>query len=219
MRKKAIKTIIFDLDGTLFQTEGLAIPAFRDTMKRLREECLYTGPVPEDHVLLSMLGKTNVQIWNELLNNPEPAVMLKADDYMLEYEMSYLRHGHGIPYPGVRETLEDLRNNGYRLCIASNGGLGYVTGVAEYHFGGLFTDIYSAGGYKTASKVELVKLIVERYQDGEHVMVGDRSSDIEAGKKNGIITIGCIYGFGNQEEVEGSDYQITRFPELKKLFL
>ena len=219
MLKESVKTLIFDLDGTLFQTEGLALPAFRDTMHRLKEEGLITGSIPKETILLNMLGKTNVEIWNELLHNPEPQVMAKADEYMLYYEMCCLKNGMGTPYPGVQETLAELKAAGYRLCIASNGGQGYVMGVAEYYFDGLFSGIYSAGEYQTTSKVDLVKLIVQRFSDGAHVMVGDRSSDIEAGKMNGLLTIGCVYGFGNKEEVAGSDYQITNFPELRELFL
>ncbi len=35
------EAMIFDLDGTLFQTETLLLPAYRATFDRLREEGLY----------------------------------------------------------------------------------------------------------------------------------------------------------------------------------
>lgn len=219
MQKHSIRTIIFDLDGTLFQTEGVAIPAFRDTMNRLRDERMYDSPEHSDEVLLSMFGKTNTQIWAELLPDASPEVVSKADEYMLHYELFHLRQGEGAPFPGVVETLTALREKGYRLCIASNGGEGYVTGVASYYFEGFFEGIYSAGGYGTRSKVDLVKLILERFADGRSAMVGDRSSDVEAGKANGLLTIGCNYGFGRVEELAGSDHVITNFVQLKELFL
>lgn len=219
MQKQSIRTIIFDLDGTLFQTEGLAVPAFRDTMNRLREEGMYDGPEHSDEVLLSMFGKTNTQIWAELLPGASPAVVAKADEYMLYYELLRLRRGEGAPYPGVVETLTELQKNGFRLCIASNGGEGYVTGVAGYYFDGLFEGIYSAGGYGTRSKVDLVKLILRHFPDGQSAMVGDRSSDVEAGKANGLLTIGCNYGFGHVEELAEADYVVTNFCQLKELFL
>ncbi|MNI79697.1 bifunctional 5'-methylthioadenosine/S-adenosylhomocysteine nucleosidase/phosphatase [compost metagenome] len=50
-------------------------------------------------------------------------------------------------------------------------------------------------------------------------MVGDRSSDVEAGKKNGQTVIGCAYaGFGNGHELAGSDVLITSFNELVTLY-
>lgn len=219
MRKYSIRTIIFDLDGTLFQTEGVALPAFCDTMNRLREEGLYSGSMPGDDVLMTMFGKTNAQIWAELLPGAVPQIIAKADEYMLYYELFHLKHGKGDPYPGVVETLYALKQRGYRLCIASNGGEGYVNGVTEEFFAGLFEGIYSAGGCKTQSKADLVHLILEHFNDGSAVIVGDRSSDIEAGVRNGLMTIGCTYGFGASEELEDADILIPDFQQMKELFL
>lgn len=217
--QQSVRTIIFDLDGTLFQTEELAVPAFRDTISRLRDEGLYSGPGHSDVRLLSMFGKTNTEIWAELLPGVPAGTVAKADEYMLYYELLRLRQGKGGPYPGVAETLTRLKERGYRLCIASNGGEGYVTGVAEFYFAGLFAGVYSAGGSGTRSKAELVRLILERYADGSAAMVGDRSSDVEAGKANGLLTIGCNYGFGKAEELAGADHVITDFLQIQGLFM
>lgn len=218
MKRIIAKTIIFDLDGTLFQTETLAVPAFHDTFARLQREGLYSGLIQDDQVLKSMFGKTNEEIWPELLPKASPEVRAKADLYMEDFELLRLHRGEGRLYQGVAEIISALHQKGYRLCIASNGGESYVTGVVEYYFSGLFSAVYSAGGYQTGSKVELVKLIVDRFSDGSLVMVGDRSSDIAAGKRNQLQTIGCSYGFGHSEELVDADYLISDFPELLNLF-
>jgi adenosylhomocysteine nucleosidase len=44
-------------------------------------------------------------------------------------------------------------------------------------------------------------------------MIGDRFSDIEAGKQNGLTTIGCHFGFGHQSEIAEADYHIHEFTE------
>ncbi|MMZ68855.1 bifunctional 5'-methylthioadenosine/S-adenosylhomocysteine nucleosidase/phosphatase [compost metagenome] len=50
-------------------------------------------------------------------------------------------------------------------------------------------------------------------------MVGDRSSDVEAGKKNGRVVIGCAYaGFGQATELQGADVLISNFNELLDLY-
>lgn len=50
-------------------------------------------------------------------------------------------------------------------------------------------------------------------------MVGDRSSDVEAGKMNHQTVIGCAYaGFGRDEELAGSDALISEFAELLRLY-
>ena len=50
-------------------------------------------------------------------------------------------------------------------------------------------------------------------------MVGDRRSDIEAAKDNGLWTIGCRFGFANDEELREADIVIQRFGELSRLNL
>ncbi|MNJ42706.1 hypothetical protein D3C77_376810 [compost metagenome] len=50
-------------------------------------------------------------------------------------------------------------------------------------------------------------------------MVGDRSSDVEAGNKNGQTVVGCAYAaFGKKDELQGSDYIISSFQELISLY-
>ncbi|MNP82256.1 bifunctional 5'-methylthioadenosine/S-adenosylhomocysteine nucleosidase/phosphatase [compost metagenome] len=50
-------------------------------------------------------------------------------------------------------------------------------------------------------------------------MVGDRSSDVEAGKQNGQSVIGCAYaGFGAETELVGADVLISSFDELIQLY-
>lgn len=219
MKRENIRTIIFDLDGTLFQTEKLAIPAFYDTIKRLKEEELYNGDMPSEEHLKSQFGKVNDEIWPDVLPGASKEVIEKANEYMEYYELTRLKKGQGNPYPGVTRTLKALHNHGYRLCIASNGGKNYVHGVAEFHFPGLFTEVYSAGGQQTETKVDMVKIIKERFDDGPMVMVGDRSSDIAAGKENGFYSIGCTYGFSSEDELAQADHIIKDFTELKEIFI
>jgi phosphoglycolate phosphatase len=48
--------------------------------------------------------------------------------------------------------------------------------------------------------------------------VGDRRHDMEAGRKNGILTIGCAYGFARPGELDGADRIITNVAELRDIF-
>ena len=121
-------------------------------------------------------------------------------------------------YPYVEDTLRKLKEGGARLFVASNGLEAYVKGVAEHHnIAAMFDGIYSAGEYGTASKVELVaRLIKDHGLAGQTVwMVGDRSSDVEAGRGNGLKTVGCAYAkYGKASELERADVLISDFREL-----
>ncbi|RCX17316.1 phosphoglycolate phosphatase-like HAD superfamily hydrolase [Fontibacillus phaseoli] len=217
---KKPEAMIFDMDGTLFKTETLLIPAYHELFDRLREEKLYVGDTPPEELMLSCLGMLLEDIWRKVIPDCSEAVHRRADELLLELELAGLKQYATELYPGVKETLEQLRDRGVRLFVASNGLEHYVKGVAETHLiSPLFEAVYSAGEYLTASKVDLVRLLMDNHGISSAWMVGDRSSDVEAGKKNGQTVIGCAYaGFGQGQELAGSDILITTFNELPGLY-
>jgi phosphoglycolate phosphatase-like HAD superfamily hydrolase len=50
------------------------------------------------------------------------------------------------------------------------------------------------------------------------VMIGDRDSDMLTGKYNKLFTIGCLYGYGQKEELLDADLLIQSLDELFQLF-
>lgn len=214
------EAMIFDMDGTLFKTETLLIPAYHQLFDRLREEKLYVGDTPPEELMLSCLGMLLEDIWKKVIPDCSEAVHRRADELLLELELEGLQAYATDLYPGVKETLEQLSERGIRLFVASNGLEHYVKGVAEAHqIAPLFEGIYSAGEHLTASKVDLVRLLLDNHGISSAWMVGDRSSDVEAGKKNGQTVIGCAYaGFGQGQELAGSDALISSFEDLIGLY-
>lgn len=218
------KTAIFDMDGTLFQSETVAVPAFRRAFHRLKDEGLYRGDLPSDEAIQSLFGMTQTEIWSRLLPEADDETRQIADRWTLEEELIGLRQGEGRLYPGVAETLHRLKEEGWRLFIASNGLKPYLDGVLEtFRLTPLFSGVYGAGDYGTETKVELVQLLMKENGIAGGVMVGDRSSDVQAGAANGLRVIGCRYPgyarFGREEELEGADVVVDRFPDILPLLL
>ncbi|MBC8079207.1 MAG: HAD hydrolase-like protein [Gorillibacterium sp.] len=213
------EAMIFDMDGTLFKTESIILPAFAKVCDDLRREGLFKGDNPPDQLILGGLGKLLAEIWGEVFPNETPETHRRADELLLKHQIAFLERGEGELYPGVEETLKKLREQGIRLFVASNGLEDYVKLVAEHKgVAVLFENMYSAGEYQTDTKVELVRLLLERYGLRNAWMVGDRSSDVEAGVKNGLVVVGCDYaGFGKDGELDGSDVRIESFGELLTL--
>jgi len=211
--------MIFDLDGTLFQTEKVAVPAFRRAFERLLRSGRYEGPLPTDKEIQSVFGLTHAEIWSRLLPGADEATKEMADRWMLEEELHCLRQGMGALYPGVDETLHRLVRDGWRLFIASNGILPYVKGVlTAFELLPLFSGIYTAGEYQTREKKVLVRILMEEHGVTGGYMVGDRSSDVEAGLYNGLTVIGCRYAgfpsFSGARELDGAHVVIDSFLSL-----
>lgn len=217
----APQAMLFDLDGTLFRTETLLLPAYHAAFDRLRAEGLYEGATPPEERILGGLGMLLEHIWEQVMPETSPETRQRADVLLLEEQSQGLRRGEGELYEGVADALAELRRRGIRLFIASNGLEAYVKEVPHYRgVGDLFEGFYSAGEYRTRSKVDLVRLLMDKHALSPEStwMVGDRSSDVEAGKKNGLFVVGCDYaGFRKKGELDGADVRIGSFPEILKL--
>lgn len=214
------QAIVFDMDGTLFQTESLLVPAYHKMFDELREEGLYAGETPPVELILESLGMLLAQIWKNVMPDAGEAAHRRADELLLRLEIEGLEEGGTLLYPGVIDTLKALKERGVRLFVASNGLEDYIHSIVVVHeLKELFEGLYSAGGQGTATKVELLRLLLDNHGIEHAWMVGDRSSDVEAGKENGQTVIGCSYaGFGRGEELEGSDVIISRFEDILELY-
>jgi phosphoglycolate phosphatase len=210
------EAMLFDLDGTLFQTETLLLPAYHATFDALREKGLYTGETPPEERILGALGMLLEHIWQRVMPESSTEARLQADRLLLHHQMEGLRRGEGSLYEGVAETLTALHGRGVRLFVASNGLEDYVKQVVSAKgISELFEGLYSAGQYRTKSKVDLVKLLLATHNIQSAWMVGDRSSDVEAGLENNLTVAACDYaGFREQGELEGAHIRIKSFAEL-----
>ncbi len=215
-KRQCPEAMLFDLDGTLFQTETLLLPAYDAAFDEMRAEGTYTGETPPAERILSSLGMLLEHIWERVLPESSIEVRNRADVLLLHHQKVMLEQGIGALYPGVLETLTALHARGVKLFVASNGLEVYVREViANLGLGHLFTDLYSAGQYETRSKVDLVRILLETHGITSAWMVGDRSSDVEAGKENGLPVVGCRYAeFGKAMELDGADMIITSFSQL-----
>jgi phosphoglycolate phosphatase len=212
--------IIFDMDGTLFQTEKVAVPALQQTYRRLQAEGFPVGEPPDEGAIQAVFGMMPQEIWERLLPETEQSVRELADKWWLEDELKAIEAGKGELYPGVAATLTRLYRQGHRLFIASNGLGPYIRGILHYFdLTSLFTDVYSAGEKGIGEKERLVKVLVEEHRVTHGVMVGDRSSDVRAGKENRLWVVGCRYAgypqFGRGDELAGADEIIHSFQELE----
>ncbi len=209
--------IVFDLDGTIFKAEELAVVAYREMVAEMNRLGLYKRELPTRKECKDYLGRPMPEIWEKVFPGADSYTKGKAADILSKTDIRYLKEGRGTLYQGVEVTLEELKNNGHDLFIASNGEELYVKKVIEvFKLNSLFEKVYSAGEYSTENKVALLRIITSEFPSIT-AMVGDRSSDVEAGKGNGLITIGCLYGYGKPEELTGADYLIDSIEELLEI--
>lgn len=202
------RLVIFDLDGTLFRTETVDIKAFNDALIKSG----YSPKTSEE--ILNVIGLTLPEACAALLSTDDAEEIAKVAADIIFFEDQYIK-AYGRLYEGATELIEHLKTDGYTLCICSNGNEEYVMGIADkFSLHDLFEEIwYSRDGI---TKSQAVGILKEKYRAVHFVMVGDRSSDIEAAQLNGGLSIGAAYGFG-ESEAQAADFVAHSIAEIAGL--
>jgi len=213
--KKEIDLVMFDLDGTLADTGRDLADAVNVTRGHFD-----LAPLP-DKVVYSHVGR-GVE---HLLKQSLPAQSVSQFDEVTRVFLNYYEHhllDHTVLYPGVRSVIAYFHgkrrvvvsNKIHRLTLAVVQGLG----VAEQ-----FDAIL--GGDSAADKKPhpaLLNLVLERFQVAaqQAVMVGDGDTDVEAGKRAGVITCGVTCGLGNKDDLIAAqpDFLIDDLTQLSDYF-
>ncbi len=209
--------IIFDMDGTLFQTDTILEKALEDTFQLLRDSGEWEEETPI-HVYRRIMGVPLPVVWETLLPNHAPIIRQKVYDYFLERLIEHINLGNGALYPGVEALFERLNAMQHPLYIASNGLTPYLSAiVSHYRLNRWVSETFSIQQIPTLDKRDLVASIIKKYEITRGYVVGDRLSDIEAAKANGLEAIGCRFDFSREEELRQADYIVNHLCEVEEI--
>ncbi|TQR21701.1 HAD hydrolase-like protein [Psychrobacillus vulpis] len=210
------KSIIFDMDGTLFQTNLILEPSLEATFEVLRKENLWSKQTPLEEYQ-NIMGVPLPVVWETLLPGHNEKVRNKANTIFHEQLIHNIQNGVGDLYDGVQTTLSTLEAE-YDLYIASNGQMEYLQAIVEkYNLNRWIQQTYSIQQISSGNKSDLVQLIKENHQITKGFVVGDRLSDINAAKDNDLIAIGCNFDFAQAHELQHADAIISNFSDLIEL--
>lgn len=209
--KHKIDSIIFDLDGTLWDSTATVARAWH---KASQQTGFVREPVTQAMVR-SITGMPYDVIHPKLFPYLNQQQLNTLQERCAAEELAQLQKEGGQLYTGLEETLDKLKKQ-YPLFIVSNCQSGYIEAFLAYHqLAHYFTDIDCFGNSKK-SKAENIGSIVERNQLQAPVYVGDTLGDYEASRKNGIPFVFTTYGFG---EAPAAEIRIDSITELQQLFL
>lgn len=212
-----LQTLIFDMDGTLFQTDKILELSLEDTFNHLRQQNRWDSITPIDKYR-EIMGVPLPKVWEILLPNHSLAEREQTDSYFLERLIENIRSGKGGLYPNVREVFSFLKENNCSIYIASNGLTEYLNAIVSYYKLDIWvTETFSIQHIQTLDKGDLVKAIITKYDVQKAAVVGDRLSDINAARDNGLLAIGCNFDFAKEEELAMADLVIDDLVELKTI--
>jgi phosphoglycolate phosphatase len=210
--------VAFDLDGVLYSAEPFLGEAYREAIARVNEQVPGAFPrVPATREILDHVGWPVPVILKRLF----PAIAPRAVELLYQETLpiicEHVGRREGAVFPHVAETLGRLRADGYRLAVASNGRRAYVATVLSTHdLARYFVDLIAVEGGSKTTKGDLLREYMTRHEVApqQMVMVGDRTSDVEAAREVGCAFVGCDYGHGYRDEVAGVGPVVSAFAEL-----
>jgi adenosylhomocysteine nucleosidase len=213
-----LDAVIFDMDGTLFQTNQILEMSLEDAFERLRSMGIWEGGTPIGKYR-DMMGVPLPKVWEVLLPHHSLDVRESMNDYFQKRLIENIQQGNGELYPNVIEVLTFLKQKQLKLFIASNGLTAYLHAIVHHFRLDRWVDeTFSIEQIQSLHKSDLVEMILMKHSINKAAVVGDRLSDINAAKDNGLISVGCRFDFSQEEELVQADAVIDDLQELKELF-
>lgn len=209
--KEEIDSIIFDMDGTLWD----AMQSYAEVWNVAFGELGLNVRVDGD-VLRSNIGRTIDEILDSLSQRYQLSIsrepFLRRVD---EIEDMLLPKIGGLPYPGMQDGIRQLSEK-YRLFLLSNCGKHGLQNFMHYTSVEPYISDYISYGIRQAAKSDNMTFICEKNNLKHAVYVGDTQGDCASAHACGIPFVYASYGFGDCADY---DLKIRNFDELVKYFL
>lgn len=190
MTKNLFETALFDLDGTLIDTEG----QYTHFWEQMGEELVPDGRA----FALKVKGRTLKSIFENYITDPVAQREVRRRLSIFESKMDY------TPIPGALEFLTDLRKHGVHMAVVTSSDKTKMHNVESKaaHLLAFFDHILTAENF-TASKPApdcylLGAQIFETPKD-RCIVFEDAPNGLSAGMNAGIFTIGMATGYKPEE--------------------
>src|SRR5690625_5038309 len=204
----SIETVLFDMDGTLIDTNELIHKSFEYTLG-------YYGYSFTREEILQFNGPPLIETFTNL--NPD-----LAEEMVETYRKHNLEHHNDYVklFPNVKETLEELQANGKRMGIVSaKMRRGVVLGLEVTGINTFFDTIVTIDDVKNPKPhpEPVLKGLNNLNGDSDtSLMIGDNYHDIESGKNAGLKTVAVAWSLKGEEYLQkfNPTYMVQDMQEL-----
>jgi HAD superfamily hydrolase (TIGR01549 family) len=225
------KGIIFDLDGVIYDITGAIKKAIDDVIEKYKMNV-------DKNVIMQEIA----HLIEDLQNYPVPEIILNSYDLLkinfldgmsyfkklrigiyLFTQFNKYKDAESIIFKRIDNLIENLYKKKFKLAILTNNKSTYAEEVLKkFNLIKYFNCIIGFNEVsETKPSPEGIKLILEKWKSrsNEIIFIGDMSSDVDAGKAAGVLTICIASGLAQKEDLlnHHPDILVDNTDELLKI--
>jgi HAD superfamily hydrolase (TIGR01509 family) len=208
-----IRTVIFDMDGVIIDSE----PVYFKIDKQMFEE-LNIDVSFEEHC--TYVGTSSQNMWDAIIRKhgipgPSGELMRKEYDHYLDY---IVNANDLLPIEGVIELINDLDENNFKLILASSSRMEIIDIILKkFNLSELFIAKVSGSELahsKPHPEIFLRSAQLARSEPKECVVIEDSKNGVVAAKAAGMKCIGFLNPSSGDQDLKNADVVIRSFKEL-----
>ena len=215
-----IKACIFDLDGTLAYTLDSMAVVGNEVVRKYGLK-----PMPIENYRYYCGNGADMLVKRLLVDAGDPELLHYEEAralYRKEFDKDpFYKIQH---YPGMPETLKELKKRGVKLGVCSNKPHEAAVKVVERMFGSQIFDAVMGQSDSVRKKPapDGPLKIAEQFgiKPEECMYLGDSGTDMQTGKAAGMYTVGVLWGYREKEELlkNGADYLVDSPEDILDLY-
>lgn len=213
------RVILFDLDGTLTASAEGITKSVQYALHKLGID------EPDLHKLEAFVGPPLLDQFINAYGMSEETAGQAVSYYRERYSQQGIYENR--PYEGIRELLQDLKNQGYILGVASAKPVYYVRQILNhFQLASFFTVVEGTEmDGSRSSKADVIREALHKLhmeeKRGQVVMIGDRWHDVQGSREAGVDCVAVAYGYGSVQELQqaGPTMIVPAVDGLRRFFL